>query len=141
MLATEIAQEKLEAMGVKAYEELDRSLESGHDQELEYIVPQVIVIGDAYAQLNSKDKDKSRSVEMCANSLSELALKSIRLKRASPRIAKLIWLNFSKHANTLTDLREDARKELFSQNPQYHGRRTGQEYSKAVATGRLAFKS
>lgn len=136
MVSNEEAREKLEVLSVGAYEELDRSLDD-NDEGMDRAVPQVIIIGDAHAQLGADSGKRSESVEMCAHSLSELAAQAVRLKRVSPSITKLVWLS-SEHMGILAQLRKEAREELFLRNPQYHGKRLGREYAKAVATGRLA---
>lgn len=134
----EVAQ-KLENMGVEVCETLEESIARPElESEIPHHVARLVLLSDAYKQLeNGNQEDAAHEWTQAASSFVE---KAIRLGRVSTSLAKISILKPRLKEIQILEW-FDVRHEVFTQNPQYHGRRFGLQYGRAVASGQLKLKS
>lgn len=140
MTAAQETAETLESMGVEACVQLERAIgREKREGELEGSVGRLVLISDAHAQLelvtDERDPDVIGNIWVpSANGFIKEGISSGRLTRGllkipmlKPRFREIQALEWIQ-----------TRQEVFQRNPGYHGRRYGPDYSRAVASGRLA---
>ncbi len=143
MMTTEETGHKLEALGIEACEALEEAIATpGLGPEVPYRFEHLILTGDAYAQHQGLPPDNSpdRIGALWVASVTSFADKAIQLGRVTRSFTRIRML-FGTNLLQLQIVEGlQTREELFKQNPDYHGRRFGPDYSQAVASGKLRLK-
>lgn len=141
--------QKLENMGIEACEALEESVrDSELGDEIPHNIARLVLVSDAYMQVYSEPNDKNPETigEEWVTSAISFAKKAIKLGRVERNFLKWPILRAGLgHKKILRGIHIvewlAAREEVFRQNPQYHGRRFGPEFAKAVASGRITLTS
>lgn len=139
----ELLHGKLETMGIEAAEALEEVIAAPVSVEapMEHAVNKLIFIGDAHAQLYSDPREHNPEAvgNKWVNSSLTFIEKGIKRGRVSKSMANLVLLRPEMGEQHVEDW-QDARKEVFWQNPGYHGPRYGREYAQAVAYGKVTLR-
>lgn len=156
MLNISIYERQLVGLGFEAFAEFDVALhKAGGTTELypelrsevvereSVAVRRLIIVHDALAQLTLGDISQAEAPDnlpiLWANDARRTSRAYVQRLRVDKQLSRITLLSV-KHASKQTALWRDARRELFKENKDYHGKRFGVYYAVAIATGKLAFR-
>lgn len=147
------AQQKLEQMGIEACVAWEESMNSApvstYDADGNPVFPdmaeqieafrQVVFVGDAYAQQTADphEHDHMLAAQRCTEAIIALIQKGANKGQVSRMQAKQSILGPRLREAQAAEW-EEVRRDVFADNPNYHGRRFGPDYAKAVAFGRVS---
>lgn len=140
MAAGQQIAETLESMGVETCMQLELSI--GREKragDLEESVGRLVLISDAHAQLELATDERDPDVigNIWVPSATGFVKKGISSGKVAPDLAKIVILSPRFRKIQILEWIQ-TRQEVFQRNPRYHGKRYGPDYSRAVASGRLA---